>query len=55
MPAASVTDPEALAPTSSSGNARDSDDEKIALIARAGSKNLRAAVSQAPKEVRVQG
>jgi hypothetical protein len=44
------TDPEALQPTSSGGG-RDHD-EKIALIHRAGSKNLRAAVTQAPKEVR---
>lgn len=44
------TDPEALAPTSSGGG-RDHD-EKSALIHRAGSKNLRAAVTQAPKEVR---
>jgi hypothetical protein len=52
MPAnSSTTDPEALEPTSSSGNGRDADIEKTALLHRAGSKNLRTAVSQAPKEV----
>lgn len=57
MPVSSstATDPEALAPPSSiSGiGSRDLllDNEKAALLARTGSKNLRAAVSQAPKEV----
>lgn len=50
MPTASNTDPEALAPTSSAGS-RDLDNEKAVLLGRTGSKNIRAAVSQAPKEV----
>lgn len=50
MPTASNTDPEALAPTSSSGS-RDLDNEKAVLLGRTGSKNIRVAVSQAPKEV----
>jgi hypothetical protein len=46
------TDPEALAPCSSTGNSRgDELLEKATLLSRAGSKNLRSAVSQAPKQV----
>jgi hypothetical protein len=51
MPTAnSMDDPEALAPTTS-GSGRDLEGEKIALINRTGSKNLRAAVTHAAPQV----